>query len=86
MTGPFYERDLADAGRGHLISGADIDFIRDEARDEGDPRFFHGARVRYVGPLTERDCDATVEMIDGGRVALRLANGALFLADLKDIR
>lgn len=63
----------------------DLDYIADEARDEGDPRFFRGAKVRYVGPATERDCDATVETVHDGRIWLRLANGALFVGDTEDV-
>lgn len=46
-----------------------------------------GDRVRYVGEITERHCDATLEAFEpDGRYRLRLANGAAFLADPADVR
>lgn len=82
-----YEQSLIDAGRGHLISGANLDFVLDEARDNGERTLRVGARVRYVGQITERECEATVEYVrPDDRIALRLDNGALFLADPSDIK
>lgn len=49
--------------------------------------FQPGDRVRYVGPTTNRDCDATVEQHDDtppGKLSLRLGNGARFFADPAD--
>lgn len=49
--------------------------------------FTPGQRVRYVGQITEHDVDAEVTGWEqDGKIALRLRNGAVFLADPADIR